>query len=156
MASDDRARQLAREWIAAADRQLELAAIALDRQLSNEAVALSPSATERSPKAMLTSTNQPFEYTHVIDRPIAKQDDDIREALADILTPRIRQQLTDDGTIGRCPGGPSYVRDEYKVAAAVPSTPHRPSRGSCLGAVLLAAPGPGATSRTTGTGRREH
>jgi hypothetical protein len=55
---DDRARQLAREWIAAADRQLELAAIAFDRQLWNEAVALSAAATERVLKAMLTSTNQ--------------------------------------------------------------------------------------------------
>jgi HEPN domain-containing protein len=116
MAPDDRARQLAREWIAAADRQLELAAIGFDRQLWNEAVALSAAATERLLKAMLTSTNQPFEYTHNIDRLIAKQDDDIREALADILTPRIRQQLTDGGTIGRYPGGPSYVRDECKVA----------------------------------------
>jgi hypothetical protein len=42
--------------MAAADRQLEVAPIAFDRQLWNEPVALSAAATERVLKAMLTST----------------------------------------------------------------------------------------------------
>jgi HEPN domain-containing protein len=116
MALDDRARTLAKEWIAAANRQFELAATAFDRQMWNEAVALSAAATERLLKAVLTSANQPFEYTHNVDRLFAKQDDGIREALTSILTPRLRQQLTDGGTIARYPGGPSYTRDECRVA----------------------------------------
>jgi hypothetical protein len=60
MPLDDRARKLAKEWVAAADRQLELAAMAFERQMWNEAVALSAGATERLLKAILTSANQPF------------------------------------------------------------------------------------------------
>jgi HEPN domain-containing protein len=116
MPLDDRARKLAKEWIAAADRQLELAAMAFDRQMWNEVVALSAAATERLLKAMLTLANQPFEYTHNFDRLVAKQEDDIGKALASILTPRLRQQLTDGGTVARYPGGPSYVQDECRLA----------------------------------------
>ena len=116
MPPDDRARTLAKEWVAAADRQLALAAMAFERQMWNDAVALSAGATERLLKATLTLANQPFEYTHNFDRLLAKQESDIREALANILTPRLRQQLTDGGTVARYPGGPSYVEDECRAA----------------------------------------
>jgi HEPN domain-containing protein len=53
MPFDDRARTLAKEWVAAADRQLALAAMAFERQMWNEAVALSAGATERLLKAIL-------------------------------------------------------------------------------------------------------
>jgi len=118
MPLDGRARTLAKEWVAAADRQLELAAMAFERHMWNEAVALSAGATERLLKAVLTSANQPFEYTHSFDRLLAKQESDIREALANILTPRVRQQLTDGSTVARYPGGPSYVEDECRTAVA--------------------------------------
>ncbi|MCX6546180.1 MAG: HEPN domain-containing protein [Acidobacteria bacterium] len=116
MPPDDRARTLAREWVAAADRQLELAETAFERRMWNEAVALSAGATERLLKAVLTSANQAFVYTHNFDRLLETQESDIREALANILTPRLRQQLTDGGTIARYPGGPSYLEDECRAA----------------------------------------
>lgn len=116
MPPDDRARQLARAWIVAADRQLELATTALDRRMWNEGVALAAAATERYLKATLVAQNTPFEYTHNIDRLLARQPEDVRHGLEEVLTTRLRQQLTDGGTVARYPGGPSYTQDECRVA----------------------------------------
>ena len=61
MPPDDRARELGRSWMGAADRQLELAQAALDRGMRNEAVALAAAAVERYLKGVLVAENTPFE-----------------------------------------------------------------------------------------------
>jgi HEPN domain-containing protein len=116
MPLDGRALALGRDWVAAADRQLELARTACERRMFNEAVALAAAATERFLKATLTAASRAFAFTHNIDRLLAGQEDDVREAIAGILTPRLRQQLTDGGTVARYPGGPLYSPDECRLA----------------------------------------
>ena len=104
----------------AADRQLELAQAALDRGMRNEAVALAAAAVERYLKGVLVAENTPFEYTHNIDRLLTRQSEPPRDQLSDALPPRVRQLLTDGGTVARYPGGPSYspADSESAVAAA--------------------------------------
>ncbi len=108
------------EWVRAADRQLELAHAAAERRMGNETVSLAAAAAERYLKATLAEANQAFEYTHNIDRLLARLDQDVRTALASALTPRVRQQLSDGGTVARYPGGPAYSLDAARdVLAAV-------------------------------------
>lgn len=116
MPPDERARELGRSWVAAGDRQLELARAAFERGMWNEAVALSAAAVERYLKAVLVARNTAFEYTHNIDRLLARQPDPVRQDLSAALSPRVRQQLTDGGTVARYPGGPSYTREESQFA----------------------------------------
>jgi HEPN domain-containing protein len=118
MAPDVRALSLARDWMAAADRQLDLARAASERRMANETVSLAAAAAERYLKATLAYANRSFEYTHNIDRLIGKVEENVREAVEKALTARVRQQLTDGGTVARYPGGPSYSTDEAAVALA--------------------------------------
>ena len=115
MAPDARALLLARDWVAAADRQLDLARAASERRMTNETVSLAAAATERYLKAILAYANQTFEYTHNIDRLLGKVDEDVREAVDLALPARVRQQLTDGGTVARYPGGPSYSSEDAAV-----------------------------------------
>ena len=101
--------------MAAADRQLDLARAACDRRMSNETVSLAAAAAERYLKATLAYVNRPFEYTHNIDRLLGKVDEDVREAVEKVLPTRVRQQLTDGGTVARYPGGPSYAMADAGV-----------------------------------------
>ena len=112
MPRDERARELGRGWAEAADRQLELARTAFERGMWNEAVALAAAAVERYLKAVLIGQNTAFEYTHNIDRLLTRQPDDLRQAVTHVLSPRMRQQLTDGGTVARYPSGPSYTPEE--------------------------------------------
>lgn len=82
----------------------------------NEAVALAAAAVERYLRAVLVGQNTAFEYTHNIDRLLTRQPDDVRQAVTEVLSPRLRQQLTDGGTVARYPGGPSYTREECLLA----------------------------------------
>jgi HEPN domain-containing protein len=118
MAPDARALSLAKDWVAAADRQLDLARAASERRMANETVSLAAAAAERYLKATLAYANRSFEYTHNIDRLIGKVEEDVREAVEKALTARVRQQLTDGGTVARYPGGPSYSPEEAAVALA--------------------------------------
>jgi len=116
MGPDARSLQLARDWVAAADRQLDLARAASERRMANETVSLAAAATERYLKAALAYANRTFEYTHNIDRLLSRVDDDVREAVDRVLPARVRQQLTDGGTVARYPGGPSYISADAAVA----------------------------------------
>lgn len=118
MAPDARALSLAKDWVAAADRQLDLARAASERRMANETVSLAAAAAERYLKATLAYANRSFEFTHNIDRLIGKVEEDVREAVDKALTARVRQQLTDGGTVARYPGGPSYSPEEAAVALA--------------------------------------
>ena len=115
MAPDGRALLLARDWVATAERQLDLARAASERRMANETVSLAAAATERYLKATLAYANRTFEYTHNIDRLLAKVDDDVRVAVDLTLPARVRQQLTDGGTVARYPGGPSYSSEDAAV-----------------------------------------
>jgi HEPN domain-containing protein len=101
MAPDNRSLRLAVEWVRAADRQLELAGAAAERRMGNETVSLAAAAVERYLKATLAEANQAFEYTHNIDRLFGKLDQDVQAAIQSALTSRIRQQLSDGGTVAR-------------------------------------------------------
>jgi len=123
MAPDRRSRQLAMEWVRAADRQLELARAAAERRMGNETVSLAAAAVERYLKATLAAANQAFEYTHNIDRLLGKIDQEVRSAIESVLSARIRQQLSDGGTVARYPGGPAYTPETARtVLAAVEAT----------------------------------
>lgn len=120
MAADNRSLLLALEWVRAADRQLELARAAAERGMGNETVSLAAAAAERYLKATLAQANEAFEYTHNIDRLFGKFAPDVQSALASAFTPRIRQQLSDGGTVARYPGGPAYSLEAARgVLAAV-------------------------------------
>jgi HEPN domain-containing protein len=93
-----------------------LARTAFERAMWNEAVALAAAAVERYLKAVLVAQNTAFAYTHNIDRLLSLQPERVGHALSEVLTPRVRQQLTDGGTVARYPGGPSYSREECQQA----------------------------------------
>jgi len=116
MAPDARALLLAKDRVAAADRQLDLARAASERRMTNETVSLAAAAAERFLKATLAYANRTFEYTHNIDRLLGKVDEDVREAVDRALPARVRQQLTDGGAVARYPGGPSYSSEDAAVA----------------------------------------
>ena len=83
--------------------------------MANETVSLAAAATERYLKATLAYANRTFEYTHNIDRLLGKVDEDVRVAVDLALPARVRQQLTDGGTVARYPGGPAYSSEDAAV-----------------------------------------
>jgi len=91
---------------------------AFERGMWNECVALAAAAVERYLKATLVAENAAFEYTHNIDRLLSRQPERLHLPLSTALPPRMRQQLTDGGTVARYPGGPSYSREESETAVA--------------------------------------
>jgi HEPN domain-containing protein len=145
MLPDEHARELGCSWAQAGDRQLQLARTAFDRSMWNEAVALSAAAVERYLKAVLVARSTPFQYTHNIDRLFTRQADDIRQALAEVLTARLRQQLTDGGTVARYPGGPSYTRGECQSAVEAATAVRRVLGSAEPGLFSGDAPGDGET-----------
>jgi HEPN domain-containing protein len=116
MAPDFRSLQLGLEWVRAADRQLELARAAAERRMANETVSLAAAAIERYLKGTLAAANQAFDYTHNIERLFGELEQDVQDAIQAFLTPRVRQQLSDGGTVGRYPGGPAYTVESAHTA----------------------------------------
>jgi len=112
MAPDRRTRQLAMEWVRAADRHLELARAAAERRMGNETVSLAAAAVERYFKATLAAANQAFEYTHNIDRLLGTLDQDVRGAV--------------------CASRPGLI-DRVKTESPSPPLFRGPTMPGCLG-----------------------